>query len=87
MISDIIQNCWKACSMDKSGFNECDERVFHPHAIISNPVTYGHFHCAEKLGIPLHLMFPQVNLSFKSYLYFPPLFFSQIIRYIAMGAN
>jgi sterol 3beta-glucosyltransferase len=29
-------------------------------AIISNPVTYGHIHCAEALGVPLHLMFPQV---------------------------
>lgn len=28
-------------------------------AIISNPVTYGHIHCAEALGAPLHLMFPQ----------------------------
>lgn len=29
-------------------------------AIISNPVSYAHLHCAEALGIPLHLMFPQV---------------------------
>jgi hypothetical protein len=30
-------------------------------AIISNPVTYGHIHCAEALGVPLHMMFPQVR--------------------------
>jgi hypothetical protein len=30
-------------------------------AIISNPVSYAHAHCAEALGIPLHLMFPQVR--------------------------
>ncbi|GAB9477736.1 Sterol 3-beta-glucosyltransferase, partial [Globisporangium polare] len=27
--------------------------------IISNPVTYGHIHVAERLGVPLHIMFPQ----------------------------
>ena len=26
-------------------------------AIISNPPTYGHIHCAEKLGVPLHMFF------------------------------
>ena len=26
-------------------------------AIISNPPCYGHVHCAEKLQIPLHLLF------------------------------
>ena len=26
-------------------------------AIIANPPSYGHLHCAEKLGIPLHMMF------------------------------
>lgn len=26
-------------------------------AIISNPPCYGHIHCAEKLQIPLHMMF------------------------------
>lgn len=33
-------------------------------AIISNPVSYAHVHCAEALGIPLHLMFPQVRRVF-----------------------
>ena len=31
-------------------------------AIIANPPTYGHIHCAERLGVPLHLMFPQVRV-------------------------
>lgn len=35
-------------------------RPFVADAIISNPVTYAHIHCAEALGVPLHLMFPQV---------------------------
>jgi hypothetical protein len=25
-------------------------------AVISNPPTFGHIHCAEALGVPLHMM-------------------------------
>ena len=32
-------------------------RPFVADAIIANPPTFAHIHCAEKLGIPLHLMF------------------------------
>ena len=34
---------------------------FIADAIISNPVTYSHIHLAESLGVPLHIMFPQVK--------------------------
>ncbi|KAF2272065.1 UDP-Glycosyltransferase/glycogen phosphorylase [Westerdykella ornata] len=30
---------------------------FIADAIIANPPSFGHVHCAEKLGIPLHMMF------------------------------
>ena len=26
-------------------------------AIIANPVCYGHIHCAEKLNVPIHMLF------------------------------
>ncbi|KAF1789603.1 Glycosyltransferase family 28, N-terminal domain [Phytophthora cactorum] len=32
---------------------------FRAQAIIANPVSYGHVHVAERLGVPLHIMFPQ----------------------------
>lgn len=32
-------------------------RPFVADAIIANPPAFGHLHCAEKLGIPLHMMF------------------------------
>ena len=32
-------------------------RPFIADAIIANPPSYAHMHCAEKLGIPLHIMF------------------------------
>lgn len=59
MVAEIINSCWNACvSTDP----DSSTKPFIADAIISNPVTYGHIHCAEALGIPLHLMFPQVRL-------------------------
>ncbi|KAI9792626.1 MAG: hypothetical protein M1835_007759 [Candelina submexicana] len=34
-----------------------DEKPFVADAIIANPPSFAHIHCAEKLGIPLHMMF------------------------------
>jgi len=33
------------------------KRPFVADVIIANPPSFGHLHCAEKLGIPLHMMF------------------------------
>ena len=33
------------------------DKPFVADAIIANPPSFAHIHCAEKLGIPLHLMF------------------------------
>jgi hypothetical protein len=33
------------------------KKPFVADAIIANPPSFGHVHCAEKLGIPLHMMF------------------------------
>lgn len=38
------------------GGNPAD-RPFVCDAIIANPPSFAHIHCAEKLGVPLHLMF------------------------------
>ena len=35
-------------------------RPFVADAIIANPPSFAHVHCAEKLGVPLHLMFTLV---------------------------
>jgi hypothetical protein len=59
MVGEIINSCWGACV--SSDPEDSESRPFIADAIISNPVTYGHIHCAEALGIPLHLMFPQVR--------------------------
>ena len=53
IIAEILASTWKACTEDD------DETgiPFIAEAIIANPPSYGHIHCAEKLQIPLHIMF------------------------------
>lgn len=37
-----------------------DSTPFVADAIIANPPSFAHLHCAEKLGLPLHIMFTYV---------------------------
>jgi len=53
MIAEILASTWKACTEDDDETNV----PFTAEAIIANPPSYGHIHCAEKLQIPLHIMF------------------------------
>ncbi|KAL5351415.1 hypothetical protein ACLOAV_003274 [Pseudogymnoascus australis] len=63
-IAEILQGCWKSCAdADEArveGSNEMGGAKVVPfiaHAIIANPPSFAHIHCAQKLGIPLHIMF------------------------------
>ena len=64
-IFDILLGCWRSCIEPGDGMNlEFPEdnsgehpRPFIADVIIANPPSFAHIHCAEKLGIPVHLMF------------------------------
>ena len=60
-MAQILEGCWKSCAdADEVEGSESDtpkRKPFVAHAIIANPPSFAHIHCAEKLGIPLHLMF------------------------------
>ncbi|KAL2220619.1 hypothetical protein M432DRAFT_588391 [Thermoascus aurantiacus ATCC 26904] len=55
-ISTIISGRWRSC-FEAGDASFSDVVPFVADAIIANPPSFAHVHCAEKLGIPLHLMF------------------------------
>ena len=46
-MAEMLEGAWRSCIEDG----------FIADAIIANPPSFAHVHCAEKLGVPLHLMF------------------------------
>lgn len=60
-MAEIMQACWRSCAdlteIEDEQPPKRRTRAFVAHAIIANPPSFAHIHCAEKLGIPLHLMF------------------------------
>ena len=76
-IAEILEGCWRSCIEAGNGMGgerrektstETADREFIADAIIANPPSYGHIHCAEKLGIPLHMMF---TMPWSPTQYFP----------------
>jgi len=57
MLRAICFSCLPACTAPDPA--DPLQRAFLADAIVSNPVSYGHIHVAEAVGVPLHIMFPQ----------------------------
>jgi hypothetical protein len=53
ILADILASTWLACT----AIDDETHLPFTAQAIIANPPSFGHVHCAEKLQIPLHIMF------------------------------
>jgi UDP:flavonoid glycosyltransferase YjiC (YdhE family) len=65
---EILLGGWRACIEQGNGMSYTPNpdvpqgsnipgKPFVADAIIANPPSFGHIHCAERLGVPLHLMF------------------------------
>ncbi|KOS22134.1 Sterol 3-beta-glucosyltransferase UGT80B1 [Escovopsis weberi] len=62
---EIINGAWRSCIEAGDGMSgrlkaarvRNVEDLFVADAIIANPPSMAHIHCAEKLGIPLHMVF------------------------------
>ncbi|OJJ42220.1 hypothetical protein ASPZODRAFT_137412 [Penicilliopsis zonata CBS 506.65] len=53
MVADMLEGCWRSC-LDP---DPVTGRPFVADAIIANPPSFAHVHCAQALAIPVHLMF------------------------------
>ncbi|KAH0593360.1 hypothetical protein MHUMG1_08816 [Metarhizium humberi] len=66
-MKEILMGAWRSCfeagdgtgpPLEQEGFQTSEtEMPFIADAIIANPPSSGHIHIAEKLGIPLHIVF------------------------------
>ncbi|KAF4556437.1 Sterol 3-beta-glucosyltransferase-like protein 5 [Elsinoe fawcettii] len=65
-VSEYIQGCWRSCyqagdGMDPNAAKDDSKKPttkpFVADCIIANPPSFAHIHCAERLGVPLHIMF------------------------------
>lgn len=61
---EMFQGFWRACinatddeTLPANLKMMGDKHPFVADAIIANPPSFAHVHCAERLGVPLHLMF------------------------------
>jgi hypothetical protein len=53
MVEEMLEGFWEACIKPDTVTGD----PFVADAIISNPPSFAHVHCAQALGIPVHLMF------------------------------
>ena len=58
-MAEMFEGCWRSCIEVGNGIDEVTQeaRPFIANTMIANLLSFAHIHCAEKLGIPLHLMF------------------------------
>lgn len=63
MVAEMLRGCWDSCLND----DPLSKTPFVADAIIANPPSFAHVHCAQALSIPLHLMFTMPWSSTKSF--------------------
>ncbi|KAH7129827.1 sterol glucosyltransferase [Dactylonectria estremocensis] len=63
MVMEMLDGCWRSC-IDP---DPQTSKPFVAHAIIANPPSFAHVHCAQALGIPVHLMFTMPWSSTRSF--------------------
>ncbi|KAF7596058.1 hypothetical protein BBP40_003839 [Aspergillus hancockii] len=63
MVGEMLHGCWKSCIEN----DPSTDAPFVADAIIANPPSFAHVHCAQALGVPLHLMFTMPWSSTSEY--------------------
>ncbi|KAJ5826653.1 hypothetical protein N7447_003416 [Penicillium robsamsonii] len=62
-MAEILNGCWDSCLKP----DQNDTKPFVADAIIANPPSFAHVHCAQALGIPVHLMFTMPWTSTRTF--------------------
>ncbi|KAJ5193384.1 hypothetical protein N7449_009526 [Penicillium cf. viridicatum] len=63
MVATMLDGCWRSCIED----DPITKQPFVADAIIANPPSFAHVHCAQALSIPVHLMFTMPWSSTKAF--------------------
>lgn len=63
MIRKMLDGCWRSCIEP----DMATQLPFVADAIIANPPSFAHIHCAQALSIPVHLMFTMPWTSTKAF--------------------
>ena len=64
MVRDMLEGCWRSCIEPDA---RTPDEPFVADAIIANPPSFAHVHCAQALGIPVHMMFTMPWTSTKAF--------------------
>ncbi|KEQ80652.1 UDP-Glycosyltransferase/glycogen phosphorylase, partial [Aureobasidium pullulans EXF-150] len=63
MIREMLDGCWRSCIEP----DDATGAPFVADAIIANPPSFAHMHCAQALCIPVHLMFTMPWTATKNF--------------------
>ncbi|KAL6406718.1 hypothetical protein AUP68_09521 [Ilyonectria robusta] len=63
MMSEMLKGFWRSCIES----DPISSAPFVADAIIANPPSFAHLHCAQALGIPVHLMFTMPWTSTRAF--------------------
>lgn len=63
MVAEMLDGCWKSCLES----DPATGAPFVADAIIANPPSFAHVHCAQAMGIPVHVMFTMPWTSTRSF--------------------
>jgi UDP:flavonoid glycosyltransferase YjiC (YdhE family) len=64
MVREMLEGCWRSCIEPDT---RTPHKPFVADAIIANPPSFAHVHCAQALGIPVHIMFTMPWTSTKAF--------------------
>lgn len=53
-VRDVMDACWRSCCNNTPP--EAHAEPFIADLIVANPLSHAHIHCAQKLGISVHLV-------------------------------